>query len=846
MPADRHDHIAIVLPGLRAGGSEHVVSTIANHWVSCGHQVTIVTFEAENAVPYYTFDSKIRIINLGLSSELTSAPNGARLALRRVWALRKTLKFIAPGVIVSFLRRTNIVALLATVGLGIPVIVSERNNPALQPLGRTWSTLRQLLYPRAFGLVTMTSGAMNYFPPSMRRRSWVIPNPVKLPEGLRRLGSGKRLTAVGRLVPQKGFDQLIVAFGLIAQKYPDWTLTIWGEGPDRKALEKQRKELGLDDRIHMPGISKRPGSWLETADAFVLSSRFEGWGIVLLEAMAWGLPCVAFNCQWGPSEMIESGVNGILVPPGNVPALGEALSRVMGNAELANRLAKAAQTSTERFSHARVMSAWDDVIDAALNKQLRGGFDQSFVSSSRIKLAGLTKFIRIADPSNEHRRGVGFKGISKSNVKSVIVRFLCPMVALYFAAGVGYALWNFEAYGSREPQFIRYIAVPAVLCALFALCAILLPRRTVEHVNACVATVVVAAFAAQFVLSTSTFMATVDMIDLIGTAEADVVETSIPPDLALDRVNTRAGVQSLDQALLGGIPNVPVVMCVSAEGPVRYTADRYGFNNPDSIHDVPIDVAIVGDAFVEGACLKPGFDFVSLVRSNHAETANLGMRGNGPLFELAAIGRFGPIIRPKTVLLAFFEGNDLNDLADGLEMPWLRTVLDRFPDFGRDPVPDHTLDAARNAIESYKEKHRTPIEMLLRTHFVRNFLALEDIGSAFGISYPRVTPVPETYGQILARARDITASWGGHVAIVYIPRANRFLGLFPPERAYDVLRLDVLSVAKELDIDIIDLTPTFQQQEQPLALYAPDSHFSNEGATLAAKAVNDYLANQIH
>jgi glycosyltransferase involved in cell wall biosynthesis len=213
----------------------------------------------------------------------------------------------------------------------------------------------------------MTKGAMSFFPPSMRRRSWVIPNPVDLPSGARK-PDGKEMTlaAVGRLVPQKGFDMLIDAFAAIADRHPEWTLVIWGEGPDRESLEAQRDKLGLGQRISLPGVSERPGSWLESADAFVLSSRFEGWGIVLLEALAWGLPCVSFDCEWGPAEMIENGVDGLLVPRENTQALGENLSKVMSDPELRRKLSTNAKLSTQRFSHDRVMAAWDQVIGTAL------------------------------------------------------------------------------------------------------------------------------------------------------------------------------------------------------------------------------------------------------------------------------------------------------------------------------------------------------------------------------------------------------------------------------------------------------------------------------------------------
>src|SRR3546814_10544152 len=105
------------------------------------------------------------------------------------------------------------------------------------------------------------------------------------------------MAAVGRLVPQKGFDRLLDAFSRIATDHPDWTLVIWGEGPDRAALEEQRRRLGLDGRVEMPGVSKQPGVWIEQSDLFILSSRFEGWGLVLGEAMAAGLPVISFDCD---------------------------------------------------------------------------------------------------------------------------------------------------------------------------------------------------------------------------------------------------------------------------------------------------------------------------------------------------------------------------------------------------------------------------------------------------------------------------------------------------------------------------------------------------------------------
>ncbi len=207
---------------------------------------------------------------------------------------------------------------------------------------------------------------MSLFPPEQRARSWIIPNEANLPANLQSKRGRRVLAAAGRLVPQKGFDLLLEALARIAAAQPDWTLVIWGEGPERAALELQGCMLGLDGRVQLAGVSERPGLWIETADAFVFSSRYEGWGIVLLEAMAAGLPVVSFDCRFGPSEMITHEEDGLLVPNGDVHALSAAMSRLMGSETLRKSLGEAAAKSARRFSRERVKAGWDEVVKSAV------------------------------------------------------------------------------------------------------------------------------------------------------------------------------------------------------------------------------------------------------------------------------------------------------------------------------------------------------------------------------------------------------------------------------------------------------------------------------------------------
>nr|WP_234781962.1 glycosyltransferase family 4 protein [Sinorhizobium saheli] len=372
VPSIAGARMTIVVPALGAGGTEHVVNLVTNHWTSIGCAVTIITLEPPGARPYYNFDPGIVIERLGVPPQRVSKLRSGLLVLQRIRRLRAAIERSRPDFVMSFLTRTNVLTLIATMGLAFPVIVSERNNPALQPFGPFWKWLQRLLYPRAFGLVTMTRGALDYFPERMRSRGWVIANAVDLPAGWRKRRGKKILAAVGRLTHQKGFDLLIEAFARISARHPEWKLVIWGEGEARKSLEALRNAFGLEGKVEMPGVTERPGMWVETADVFVLSSRYEGWGIVLLEAMAAGLPVVSFACEWGPSDMVENGEDGILVPGNDVEALAEALSSVLGNAPLRKRLAASAAASAKKYAPERILSQWDAVAASALERQAAG------------------------------------------------------------------------------------------------------------------------------------------------------------------------------------------------------------------------------------------------------------------------------------------------------------------------------------------------------------------------------------------------------------------------------------------------------------------------------------------
>jgi glycosyltransferase involved in cell wall biosynthesis len=142
-------------------------------------------------------------------------------------------------------------------------------------------------------------------------------------------------------------------------------LSIFGEGPERGALERQADRLGIADRVRLPGLTSSPGEWIAAADIFVLSSRFEGFPNVLLEALAAGIPSVAFDCPWGPADIIHDERTGLLIAKEDVAALASALVRLLTDSDLRHRIAACAQADT-RFSTDTVLAKWDAVIDEAV------------------------------------------------------------------------------------------------------------------------------------------------------------------------------------------------------------------------------------------------------------------------------------------------------------------------------------------------------------------------------------------------------------------------------------------------------------------------------------------------
>lgn len=355
--------IAFIIAALGAGGAERVISLIANDWATKGWQVTVIAFDDPADPVYHHFHPSIELVRLNLSPASGRRLSGVWLNLQRVFALRRSLKRLRPDVAVSFLTKINVLALLASRGMTLPVIVSERNNPRRQAAHPLWAQILAKLYPRADAIVMQTRDSLECLPPSARARAHVIPNPVSAPATAAPGDRPTVIAGVGRLIPQKGFDLLIRAFATVAGQFPQWDLVIWGEGDERTRLQALTDEHGLQGRISLPGLSPRPGSWIEETGVFILSSRFEGFPNVLAEAMAAGLPVIAFDCAYGPHDLIIPGQNGILVPPEDVALLATAMTDLLSRRQLQAQLGSAAKMDARRFLPDEIIGRWTALVE---------------------------------------------------------------------------------------------------------------------------------------------------------------------------------------------------------------------------------------------------------------------------------------------------------------------------------------------------------------------------------------------------------------------------------------------------------------------------------------------------
>jgi glycosyltransferase involved in cell wall biosynthesis len=340
---------------------------MANYWAAQGYDITLLSLSPQSD-DWFKLHPRVNRTALGLIGSSTNIGQAIRENVRRITQLRLALRRIQPHVVISFQDTCNIMMLMASWGLDIPVIVSERTDPRRHNIGPAWEALRAVLYRRAAAVVVQTSSIRQWASRLVESKAiYVIQNPVnEVPNGpvtrSNDHGVRHRVVAMGRLERVKGFDLLIQAFARCAASRDSWSLTILGEGRERRNLETLATDLGIADRVSIPGEVRDPVSILKGTDLFVMPSRWEGFPNALLEAMACGLAVIAADCLSGPRDIIHDGMDGVLVPSEDVDALASAMDHLMADHAERQRLGVNAVGVVERFGLEKIMNMWDEVV----------------------------------------------------------------------------------------------------------------------------------------------------------------------------------------------------------------------------------------------------------------------------------------------------------------------------------------------------------------------------------------------------------------------------------------------------------------------------------------------------
>lgn len=354
----RHD-ICMVISDLSAGGAERVFSQLANAWATEGRLVSVVTF-SDGKADFFPLSLQVRRISIGGLAPSHGLFGAIGANIRRLSALRRAINASGAPCVLSFTGSMNVLTVLATLGLGLRVCISERNDPARQSLGRFWDMMRRRTYPMADQVTANSRGALSSLARFVPAEKLVFaPNPIAQGQSSVAVPhSGPTILNVGRLAPQKAQDVLIDAFARVAEADKEWRLVIVGSGECEAALRQQAERRGIANRVSFVGQVDDPFPYYRAAEIFALPSRFEGTPNALLEAMSTSLPCIVSDASGGPLEYVEDGNTGLVVTSDNVEQLAAALLRLMQAPNFRERLGRAASRRLQGQTMALVLDTW--------------------------------------------------------------------------------------------------------------------------------------------------------------------------------------------------------------------------------------------------------------------------------------------------------------------------------------------------------------------------------------------------------------------------------------------------------------------------------------------------------
>lgn len=356
--------VSFFIGSMLSGGAERVISLLANDYAKGGWDVEIVLL-LKNEVnrKQFVLNEEIKIIDLSMKGN-----SYKKNIFKWILSIRKYCRKRNPDCIISFIGRINALVLTATLGLNIPIMVSERNDPKHDGRSKFMQWYCNKVYKYAAAIVFQTEYEKQCFDRRLDGKSLIIPNPVEVVSENKSDTEKFELVTAGRLVEQKNHLLLIEAVSMVKEKYPQVKCYIYGEGVLRSKLESRVVELGLEKNVFLPGNRTDVYKWVEKASIFVMTSDFEGLSNALIEAMMLGKACISTNYP-GASELIADGKNGIIVPCNNAERLANAIVRLLDNKELCQTIGENAKNDSEKFKKDRVIKQWNNAVDKIIERR---------------------------------------------------------------------------------------------------------------------------------------------------------------------------------------------------------------------------------------------------------------------------------------------------------------------------------------------------------------------------------------------------------------------------------------------------------------------------------------------
>ena len=374
----------------RKAGTERVLCDKMNYLVEHGYEIHLVTYSQGNH-PYafplnkqiIHHDLNIRFIDLSRQNIVKRLFGHLILRSRFKQSLQILINEVKPDVLITTtyqLKLTNLILSVKTCAVKLIESHISFNNVTIseeyfrEGKSRFFAFLMDSFFLQKIGqfdrLIVLTKGDFQAWTSHNVSNIRIIPNPVtSYPEMINEdtADDRHRIICAGRLHEQKGFDLLISAFSLISDKCPGWIIDIFGEGEEESKLRNLIKSSGLEKRIYINAPKDDIYSEYQNSSFYVLSSRYEGFALVLNEAMSCGLPCVAFNCEYGPEESIANNENGLLVENGNVEGLSEAILWMINHPDERLRMGRNARKSSARYAKDKIMKMWEDLFEECVS-----------------------------------------------------------------------------------------------------------------------------------------------------------------------------------------------------------------------------------------------------------------------------------------------------------------------------------------------------------------------------------------------------------------------------------------------------------------------------------------------